>query len=88
MSVRLIKISALVLISHVILFSVVLIGFPIPAPKLGAEFIYAGQLVADEAADAEALDGSAPALQWIEFDHFDAPTFKPWVKLRGLNKPK
>ncbi len=88
MSVRLIKIIISIIITYGVLFSVVLIGFPIPRPRPSADFVYVGTGLEDGEGDALAFQQNPSSYKRIEFDHFDAVTFKPWMKLRDLNKPK
>jgi hypothetical protein len=88
MSARLIKIFVVISLVHIVFFSVVLIGFPIPLARPNAEFFYVGGGVDGGEALPLVAGQDIMSAQKVSFDHFDATSFKPWVKLRALNKPR
>lgn len=87
MSARLIKILVAVCLLHVIILSVLWVGFPVPLPKPQVDFVYVGGSV-EEGSNRSAAQSPASVAQGFDFDHFDAPTFAPWMNLRMVDKPR
>lgn len=87
MSARLIKIGLIIGFVHVVVLSLVWIGFPVPLSKPGADFVYVGALVSQGNGKVTAST-KGMGMKQVEFDQFDAPTYGPWLKLRAVSKPK
>jgi len=87
MSVRFFKILSAVFVAHLVIVSVVWVGFSAPGPRPPATFTYEGALPAG-------YTGSTPEESWqkdhaseqIYFDHFEASYFNHWIELRGPAK--
>ena len=77
-------------IVHALILSLVLVGFPVPIPREGAEFFYSGHFMPDEAIAGKKEAGAMPyeRNKPIAVKAADATFFRPWVNLRSLNKPK
>ena len=88
MSARFFKIFSGVFLSHLIVLSVVWVGFSAPVPRPPATFTYEGALPAEEtgseAGDVWQKDKTSD--QFV-FDHFEASYFNHWITLRDPSKP-
>ena len=87
MSVRFFKIFSGVFLAHLVVLSVIWVGFSVPFPRPPATFTYEGALPAED-------PGSRPEDAWPKsktsdqfvFDHLEATYFKHWTELRGPSK--
>jgi hypothetical protein len=93
MSARFFKIFSGVFAAHLVVLSVVWVGFSAPAPRPPATFTYEGALpVGDTGSRAEGgafdREGTGPLTSdQVAFDHLDSSSFNHWIKLRDLSKP-
>jgi len=87
MSARFFKIFSGVFLAHLVVLSVVWVGFSVPFPRPTATFIYEGALPAEDT-------GMRPEDVWQKgktsvpfvFDHFEASYFNHWITLRDPSK--
>jgi hypothetical protein len=87
MSVLFFKIFSGVLLVHLVVLSVVWVGFSAPFPRPPATFTYEGALPAEDA-------GSGAGDVWqnqktsgqFDLGHFKASYFNHWIELRGPSK--
>jgi hypothetical protein len=88
MSARFFKILLSVFFAHLVVLTVVWVGFSAPIPRPPVVFTYEGALPADDA-------GSGPEDVWQKdkasdqfiFDHLQAPYFNHWMEIRAPSKP-
>ncbi len=72
---------------HVLLFSLIWVGFPVLIPRNGVVFYYAGSSgMAEELSQEHMLN--KPAGQQVTITTTDPSSFGPWIKSRSLDKPK
>jgi hypothetical protein len=87
MSARFFKILAVVLGIHLVVLSVVWVGFSAPFPRPPATFTYQGSLPAE---DTNSPEGQAwpksDSSKQITLDRFDASYFDHWIELRDPAK--
>jgi hypothetical protein len=76
MSARSFKIFLAVLGAHIIILSVVWVGFPVPSARIASAFIYEGAL-------PESQEGRHAVSGAVSFDHFEASNFNRWIELRN-----
>ena len=86
MSARFFKIFSGVLLAHLVILSVVWIGFSAPNPRLPAVFTYEGALPAGDGRPAEEVWPKGKTPDKLDFDHFEASYFPHWIELRGPSK--
>ena len=88
MSARFFKIFSGVFVAHLVLLSVVWVGFPVPGPRIAAAFIYDGALPASQDSGNAAPDvGQKPRkTDQVPFDRFEASYFNHWIELRDPSK--
>ena len=89
MSARFSKIFLCVFLAHLVMLSVVWVGFSVPNPRPPATFIYEGALAAggDTGSTAEEVWQKSKTSDQFTFDHFEASYFNHWIQIRGLSKP-
>ncbi len=88
MSARSFKIFLAVFLAHVVILSVVWVGFPVPPARIAAEFIYEGALPASQES-GNAPHDVRPDLKGsdqVPFDRFEASYFNHWIELRAPSK--
>ena len=88
MSVRFYKIFASVFLAHLIILSVVWVGFSAPNPRPPATFTYEGALPVENNGRVDEnvwsqKDGSSE----VVLDHAEASHLSHWIKLRESSKP-
>jgi hypothetical protein len=87
MSVRFFKIFSGVVLAHLVMLSLVWVGFSAPLPRPPATFIYEGALPAgDTGSPTEEVWQKGKASDQISIDHFEASYFNHWIDLRGPSK--
>lgn len=72
---------------HVLVLSVVWIGFPVPIPRSNVAFYYSGPVVSGLAASG-AAGAPKSAFQPVTVSTPEGAFFKPWTEMRDLDKPK
>jgi len=86
MSARSFKIYFGVFLAHIIILSVVWVGFPVPSARIASAFIYEGALPASQE-DAQALSDvgqrGRSGMPAVSFDRFEASDFNRWIELRN-----
>lgn len=89
MSARFFKIFSYVLLAHLVVLSVVWVGFSVPFPRPPAIFTYEGALPAEDTGMGAQEDiwpkakTSAP----LALDHLEASSINHWIMLREPSKP-
>jgi len=88
MSARFFKIFLIVFLAHMVLLSVLWVGFPVPGARVAAAFIYEGARPAGEDSGNAMSDvGHSPkTLDPVYFDRFEASYFNHWIELRAPSK--
>lgn len=89
MSAQLFKIFFGVFLAHMIVLSLIWVGFSAPQPRLPASFIYDGAFSAEQASSSRGSQwtmGLSP--DQIAVGHFDASYFNHWIELRNPSKSK
>jgi hypothetical protein len=87
MSARFFKIFSGVFLAHLVVLSVVWVGFSAPFPRPPATFIYEGALpVQDTGTGAEDIWQKGKTSDRFDLDHFEASYFNHWIELRGPEK--
>ena len=88
MSARFFKIFVIVFLFHILGFSLLWIGFPVPHQRPGAIFFYEGPLpVSGEGAHAASAAWEKQKSAPMDIDYFQPAGFNHWIELRGLSKP-
>lgn len=85
MSVRFFKIFAGVLMAHIILLSLIWVGFTVPLPRPPAEFTYEGTFSAQEATGVEDIWAKSKTSDQFILDH--AQVSDDWTALREPIRP-
>ena len=91
MSARFFKIFSGVFLAHLVVLSVVWVGFSAPLPRPPATFTYEGALPEDIGSgtqpDPFGSKGTGPLTsdQFV-LDRFEASYFNHWIELRGPSK--
>lgn len=80
-STNLAQIFSCVFIFHLIVLSLVWVGFSAPNPRLPATFIYAGAMPAEDTGS-----GTEMSADQFTIDHVKSPDLNQWTKLRELSK--
>lgn len=89
MSARFFKIFVVVLLAHVLLWSLVWVGFSAPYPRLPASFTYEGYLPQEDTDSTPQESGPQDkAANQFVFDHLGVFYFNHWIALRDPSKPK
>ena len=87
MSARFFKIFSGVFGAHLVVLSVVWVGFSVPLPRPPATFIYEGALPAeDTVGTAEDVWQNGKTPDQLSFDRFEASYFNHWIALRDPSK--
>ena len=88
MSARFFKIFSGVFLVHLVVLSVVWVGFSAPFPRPPAKFTYEGALPAEDAVSGtmEVWPKGKTSDQFV-LDHFEASYFNHWIELRDPSKP-
>ena len=87
MSARFSKIFIGVLIAHVIVLSIVWVGFSAPIPRPPATFTYVGAIPAEDTSSrADVAWQQSKSSDRFAFDHFEASYFNHWITLRDPSK--
>lgn len=84
MSARSFKIYALVATAHILVFSLVWIGFTAPNPRPAVIYTYEGALPLEEMATGETWQKRNS--EKLVFDHLEK-NYDPWVQSREPSKP-
>ncbi len=87
MSARFFRVFLSVVLVHLVVLSIVWVGFSAPAPRPPATFIYEGALPAGD-------NGNPSGDEWqkdrtigqFAVDHPGAPNVNHWIKIRDLEK--
>ena len=88
MSARFFKIFSGVVLAHLVVLSVVWVGFSAPFPRPPATFTYEGALPAeDTGSGAEDVWQKAKTSGSFALDRFEASYFNHWIELRNPMKP-
>jgi len=87
MSARFFKILSGVLLVHLLVLSVVWVGFSAPLPRPPATFTYEGALPAGDMGNpSEDVWQKGGSTDQFDLDHFDASYSHHWIELRGPAK--
>lgn len=88
MSARFFKIFLIVFLAHMVILSVLWVGFPVPPARDVAAFIYEGALPASQDSVNPVSDvGHNPKTSGpVYFDRFEAAYFNHWIELRDPSK--
>jgi len=88
MSARFFKIFSIVLLAHMVIFSVLWVGFPVPPARVAAAFIYEGaHSGSPESVNPVSDVGQNPKTSGpLYFDRFEASYFNHWIELRDISK--
>ena len=75
---------------HALAAGLTWVGFPVPVPKGGVEFLYSGAFMpAEELSGGAVMEkNSREQALFPAGKAFDAGVFPPWVRMRNLDKPK
>jgi hypothetical protein len=88
MSVRFFKILSGVFLAHVVVLSLVWVGFSAPSPRPPAIFIYEGALPAgDSNESSEEVWQKGKVSDQLVLDHLKAAYLNHWIELRSPDKP-
>jgi hypothetical protein len=88
MSARFFNIFLIVLFAHMVILSVLWVGFPVPPARGAAAFVYEGAWPAFQDNGSAVSDaGQNPkASNPVYFDSFEASYFNHWIELRNPSK--
>jgi len=88
MSARYFKIFLAVLGAHIIILSVVWVGFPVPSARIASAFIYERALpdFQDNGSAVSDAGQNPKASNPVYFDSFEASYFNHWIELRNPSK--
>ena len=74
------------LLVHVLILSLVWVGFAVPLPRAEVQFFYGGPFQLAEAVVSSGLGQGASRPVTVKSP--EAGFFPPWMKMRDLNKPR
>jgi len=86
MSVRFFKIFSGVFLAHLVVTSLVWVGFSAPFPRPPATFVYEGALSAEDAGGAGEVWQKDKTPDQFTGDRLEAPYFNHWIRLREPSK--
>jgi len=93
MSAQFFKIFSGVFLAHLVVLSVIWVGFSAPGPRPPATFTYEGALPAEDTGGGTegnlfGSKGTEPLTSGqFALDHSEAPYFDHWIELRDPSKP-
>lgn len=75
---------------HVLVLSLIWVGFSIPAPQVGSLFFYLGEEMTSLPLGLEngVKVDQGKVVDSLVVDEPSSAFFKPWIKMRELNKPR